>query len=619
MRARITSQMPTIVEVATAITFSGSRSVQMLWAQPLLEMEGTGTGFRLTDTCAQRQRALVRCSYETATERGARFCIFPEYSLPLDMIRETDIFVAGPSWPNNSVWLSGLAPLSIVEFNELASEAGTLAPNAPLPAGAAEFVNCCCAWIKSSDGTVQRVLQPKLRPSRPEQATQGMHQGDTVYLFRTDVLSFCCLICFDCIGLEIDEFVASLTQNVTEGDSKNLHLVLVLEHNDHPENADFIAFAEKILLPQNPKLNTGLGAAVGFVNSAHKYHGRAIHEDFGRSSLCYIRRGNWAPCGDKGPLSSVPGTFAMENVGNTLLRVRFREDGSALHTFRYFIPSLLGPTAGETKFPIDSARMHRIGSNGLCQPGNVVPPLPKVLTDWLSSRITTDDGRFTAQSMVLRDAIRTSVAEIARLFETCNPDRIEQFITLLLGAFVPHSRPAAFNPDRWQTYPSNWVPDPHGQAFLELGSVSALLHLLATPDFVNCDHSHTCKLEQLLITVLDGNNNQNCHAIWAAYQEWLKAASWGETVGRRNVLVITRPAYMTNADVVTEVIPAYNVPTDSETLTLPPDIQAKRDSILETAPKFYWLSATALRGALDRAGIEDAKQQVRRALEPAIS
>ncbi len=102
-----------------------------------------------------------------------------------------------------------------------------------------KFVNCCCVWLKSSDGAVRKVLQTKLKPSRPEQATQGMHEGANVYLFRSDLLNFAFLICFDCIGIRLTEFINAVTHEVRDGDSKNLHLLAVLEHSIAQKRSSF--------------------------------------------------------------------------------------------------------------------------------------------------------------------------------------------------------------------------------------------------------------------------------------------------------------------------------------------------------------------------------------------
>ncbi|MGB8028029.1 MAG: hypothetical protein WCF30_00055 [Terracidiphilus sp.] len=608
--------MPTIIDVATGISLAQSRSLRMLWGQPWLEMEGTGTGFRLTDRCAERQKVMIRASFEKARAEQIQFCIFPEYSLPKDMIVEVDRFVESANWPNGSVWIAGIAPLSIAEFNGLASSPGSVAAGVPLRAESAAFINCLCAWMKSSNGDVQRVFQAKLRPSRPEQSTQGMYEGDHVFLFHTDILSFCCLICFDCIGISVRELVSSFTKEVPSGNSKNVDLTVVLEHNENPENSDFLAFAEQLLLPENTKLRTGLGASVAFINTAHKYHGRAVNESFGRSNLCYLRRANWPPY-EQGPLTVVPNTFAMENRRNSLLRVRFREDGAALHSFRYYIPSLLGASSGVTKYPVDQAHVHKLDAAGGCQDGQSTPPILKVFTDWLSSSVIDGDGRFTAATGTINEAVEAGLLNIVSSLQSCTAARIEELVTLLLGSYVGYSRPASFNPDMWQTRPSGWVTDPHGQAIVELVSVLTVLSLVSKPELAGCGPTHTCKLEQVLVTVLDGRGDTPGHKMLSAYHKWLTELAWVDTVGSKTLLVVTRAASMPGSDIATAVPRTYPTAGEDEMASLPPGVRPNRNSFLETASQLFWISGMRIREVLLSTSIDDARQELRRALEPA--
>ena len=97
-------------------------------------------------------------------------------------------------------------------------------------------------------------VQPKLKPSGPEQATQGMYEGHDFLLFTTNRLSFGCLICFDSIAAvkaftySADALVQALTHNVPDGTSRNLNLLFVLQHNYRPEQIEFIQLAQKVLL-----------------------------------------------------------------------------------------------------------------------------------------------------------------------------------------------------------------------------------------------------------------------------------------------------------------------------------------------------------------------------------
>jgi hypothetical protein len=536
--------------------------------------------------------------------------------MPLDMIAETDAAMAAAAWPSNSIFVSGIAPMSPSDFNRLIAVPTNAGNREAIPENETEFVNCCCVWIKNAQGKVNKVYQPKLKPSRPEQATQGMYKGETVYLFHSDVLTFCCLLCFDCISLDFEHFTSALTNNVEAGQSQNLHLTLVLEHNEHPENTEFISFAERLLTPGVPALSTGLAAAVGFVNSAHSEHGRAAVEHFGRSSLCYVRRGNWTPCGESGPLTLVPSTFAMETIGNTLLRVRFREDGPALHIFTYFIPALIGSHAGATKFPIDEARMQRVLVDGTTDTPQIVSALTKVISDWLMIGTAQADQRFVCSHRELEGHLRQSLSKVVLSLTTCSTDRLEEAVTLLLAPYVSPARPGGFNPDTWQAQHSNWITDPRGQALLEMASTCALLTILSPIDFEHCDHSHTCKFEDVLITILDGNNVRHSFHIWDVYSGWLGRFSWGETIGKTTLLLITRAASMPCSKHIVPVDTVFTEPSPAELASLPSAIQPQSESILNVEQRFYWISAAALRNAQSRPTLKDAQTFLRGALEP---
>jgi hypothetical protein len=144
-----------------------------------------------------------------------------------------------------------------------------------------------------------------------------------------------------------------------------------------------------------------------------------------------------------------------------------------------------------------------------------------------------------------------------------------------------------------------------------------VLNLVKKPDLAGCGPTHTCKLNELLVTVLDGRGDLTGLQIWSSYRAWLTTLAWGDTVGARTLLVITRTASMPSGDVATEVKPAYVTPDDEELAGLPDGVRPKPDSIVETASKFYWISAMALRGLLLQASIDNVREQLRRALEPA--
>jgi hypothetical protein len=616
--ARLTSEsdkMVRVIELATGLSFAPAERLRMLWGQPHLQLQGTGTTYRLTLDCAERQRRHLRRVYELATSTGSQFVVFPEFSMPLDMVAETDLAISAPGWPRNSIFAVGLAPASVDEFRSLATHENVIAAT-PIPEGSpAEFVNSCCIWLTRSDGSVSKVLQAKLKPSRPEQATQGMYEGDIVYLLRSDLLNFVFLICFDCIGIRLTELVSALTHEVRDGDSKNLQLLTVLEHNPRPEHGDFLGFAEHLIVPGTSKLNTGLNTAVAFVNSAHAKSGRTVTADFGRSAICYLRRPNWNAPGATGPLNVIPSTFALENTGNTLVRIRFREDGPALHTFTYFIPSLLGPGAGETKYPIQEAHYCKLEPDGAVSGGRPIAALKKVVADWLGTAPQSGDARFEGSNKEVTRELRSSFTQFTELVAGCGGDRLEAAITLLLSSYVDAARPGKYNPDWWQSSPDNWVIDSHGQGILELASVCALLGLLSTVELQACDPSHTCKLGQLLVTVLDGNNIKSCFHMRDVYLRWLKRMAWGETIGAKTLVVLARTSHMRPHLKAIPMDLTFATPDSTELESLPAALRPSQQSIMNSDASVFWISVNTLRDALTQNTVEAVQSQLRGALE----
>jgi hypothetical protein len=169
----------------------------------------------------------------------------------------------------------------------------------------------------------------------------------------------------------------------------------------------------------------------------------------------------------------------------------------------------------------------------------------------------------------------------------------------------------------WQALPSGWAADPHGQAFVELTSVLTVLNLLSGPQLAGCGPTHTCSLEQVLVTVLDGRGDNSCIQILSAYRKWLATLAWGGTIGIRTLLVVTRAASMPHSDIATEVLPTYVSVGEDELSTLPDGVRPNSNSILETAARLYWVSGMSLRSALLCPNLDAVQEELRRVLEPA--
>jgi len=602
-----------MIDVVTGISFAPARTLRMLWAHPNLNFQGTGTGVRLIAESVERQTQTLRAVFDIARAATYQFVIFPEFSVPLEMVGEIDEFISSSGWATNSIFVGGLAPMSVDQYRTLAVQENVTAET--LPAGStATFVNCFCVWLKSSDRRVKKVLQAKIKPSRPEQATQGMYEGNAVYLFKSDLLNFAFLVCFDCIGIKLTDLIECITRDVQGADTKSLQFLVVLEHNDHPEDVSFLNFAENLIVSGNPKLHTGNHAAVAFVNSAQTKPGRTLLGNHGRSAICYLRRGSWIAPGAAGPLTLSPSTFAIENVCNTLVRTRFREDGPCLHSFTYFIPSFLGPDAGETKYPIQDARCHPIESNGMPSAGKPVAALKKIAGDWLAIAPQSGDARFIGSHEAVTNELMIALTRFKDMVENSSADRLEDAITLLLSGYVDAARPGRYNPDWWQASPDNWVIETHGQAVLELASVCALLGVVSAVEFHGCDHSHTCKVGPFLVTVLDGKGLKTSTQLCDAYMRWMNGMAWGEATGGKMVLILTRVTQMPPHVRAIPVDMSFTTLNEAELQSLPEALRTSDENILDSHTSIIWISAVTLRDALTQNTIASFRSQVQVAL-----
>ena len=211
--------------------------------------------------------------------------------------------------------------------------------------------------------------------------------------------------------------------------------------------------------------------------------------------------------------------------------------------------------------------------------------------------------------------MRRLFARFTELISSCSGDRLEDAITLLLCSYVDATRPGNYNPDWWQNSSSNWVIETHGQGILELASICALLGVLSTLEFHGCDHSHTCKLGQILVTVLDGNNVKSCFQMRDAYLGWLRRMAWGEAIGAKTVVVLARTSHMRPHLKAIPMDLTFAIPDSTELESLPPAVRPSPQSILESHTSILWISAGTLRDALAQNTVEGMRSELRGALD----
>lgn len=611
-------------EISTGIKLD-DRKLGVIFAQPHLRLVLAGNTYRLEQAFAAVQRQTIREILASVTKDSpAQFLAFPEYSVPEDMVPEADQKIRADAWPRNTAVLAGLEGLQITAFEKLLSQSNNPEKTRTVTDKTSTFANVAVIWTKNNEGDVQFYVQPKLKPSGPEQATQGMYEGNHFLLFTTNRLSFGCLICFDSIAAvgpfaySAEALVQALTRDVPDGNSKNLNLLFLLQHNDRPEHPEFIQFAQKVLQEGGDKLNTGQKAAVSFVNSAHAHYGRAREENFGRSALYYVQRGNWIEKGENGPLSVIPSTFALENSGNGLVRTRFREDGPSVHTFSFYIPSQVGSASGDVKYPIGEAGCQKIHKDGSLATRETPSSLQKVFLDWLPDHYPPGDARFNCSHAQVKALAEKAYLDVRQQVASAgDTQHLEQIVNLLLVGFRKPTVPAAMNPDKWQKQPSNWYANSYGQALLEFTSVCLCLSIEAQVDLSHSDHLCSGRWKDRLFTILDGKGEQSWEDLWSTYWKWLSANSWAETIGLKNMIFPTRVAQIMPAASLKRIQVTFTEYDVSESGSLPEGVRSKIGDFLDTSPEFYVLAATTLRSVLTQPDEAHAKDFLRETLDTA--
>jgi len=97
---------------------------------------------------------------------------FPEFSIPgLDGVAQIEATLRTDAWPSGTIVIGGIDGLTQVDYAALVGAPDTFVDANVNGAGhvtAAQWVNCIAIWTKAANGAVERWIQPKLYPSRPE-------------------------------------------------------------------------------------------------------------------------------------------------------------------------------------------------------------------------------------------------------------------------------------------------------------------------------------------------------------------------------------------------------------------------------------------------------------------
>jgi hypothetical protein len=513
--------------------------VGMVVAQPFVELTQVEP-FRCAPASTQTQLGVIARTLEVSRARthGAEkthFTVFPEYCIPgLEGISAINAELAAPAWPTGTIVIGGVDGLDRQQYSELAQLPGThidIDINGPAQIQGNEWVNCSVTWIKFSDGSVERWVQPKITPAFDEVDTtcQSMFKGRSVFVFKARFENnltnrFCTLVCFDWIGIDGDkriwEWVAKyLGDQATSigADSSLLTWVFVVQYNKQPSHATFLSqielFFDQTIQPNVIRNN----ACLVMVNAAGKAQPGRVSQ-FGSSSVLHS---SLAPF-NKPKCSPTYGNGGVRQRGsNQLGQVKdalFREGGACIHSFLQRNPTSVVPgAAGRPLIALDRPHVHSLdGVVAPRVPGTIVPASVK----WIN------DGLDDVSSLAVRhpEATLAPNAQMAHLesvtqLRVVEPTAVENAVSLACPTNLKKV------PDDWDTFESQ--------------SVEHILHTLAV--FGAANAVPTISGIEVHATINLGEKELDVIAVRAhSHEESASHIEQNPPASRRPIVVVSR-------------------------------------------------------------------------------
>jgi hypothetical protein len=395
----------TVDLAARGITFPSDR-VGMVIAQPRVELT-LAEPFQIRPELRPQQLAVITRTLDIAraTTHGAQrthFTIFPEFCIPgLPGIAVIDTALQAADWPACTVVIGGVDGLQRPDYLTLIGARNTLmheASNGADRVAADQWVNCAVIWVKGANDVVERWIQPKIYPSRPENNAQfqRMFRGGCIYLFKGlyetggAAYGFSSLVCFDWIATvgEHKPWQWLLQSMHTEGAPLMALLPLtwmfVIQHNDQPNHATFLGELADFYNPNQYSCAGRQGTCIVFANNAGRDKPGPI-EAYGCTSLvlpqtamftttdCYMTHSNGGP------------RFRGNNLVHPHRDVFFREGGPCIHSFIQVNPTSIIPGAAGQTVPVENPFVYPIDAAATDPrtPGAAVPGAVKWWNDTL--------------------------------------------------------------------------------------------------------------------------------------------------------------------------------------------------------------------------------------------
>lgn len=591
----------------------------MVMAQPFLKLQQTESGFKVDNCLLGAHKKIIQSTLKLAGDlkfgkstyntNNTNFILFPELSLPYDMISTIRDSMSQNSWPNNSILIGGLEGIGVNEYQKILEKSDNPAESVYELLGTATYVNCAAIFTKGKQhNDIRLYLQPKLRPSRWEQAL-GMREGKHLFIFVSPELNFFCLICFDAISsdLEFKSLTSSIMQELKKMAKNNdipsvLDMTFILMHNNKPHYSGFQECANRILNAGGRELRCDHGSVV-FINTANSVHGSS--NKFGKSAF-YFRRGAWfiPPIGE-----IPPETYCMEKtIEDKCQRARFREDGPSLHSF-FYIPytSELHTQEGQW-YPFKNVAWYRVDSAGEISSSQSVPANRKIVSDNLLPNLPDNDNRWhVPNDSPLKDEIKKKYYIIRTNFIKLRKERISEITDLLLLCHYPKDK-HIINSDHWKM-------DCEGEAIKELVSTFSILALMGETDFDLADSTLTGFLkDKFYVAVIDGKNTVEQRDLLKEYDE-VRYSALNKQPEKNILVVLCRHLGEQPLNGKAKEIKRISKISGNEDDKMPPELRDS-DKYTSITGRLFWHSRESLHGILEQNSLDDARRKLGEKLEP---
>ena len=488
-------------------------SVRMAVAQPYL---GDGVlspqePYRVVAEAIEHQLDIVKTTIAIATERKADFTVIPEYSVPgLEGVAVIEDRLGSEAWRPGAIVIGGIDGLTKEQYASVVEADQTFVDdcNGKESVEDDEWVNCCIAWVKSSDGRLLRWVQPKLWPAGPEQSTQHqrMFKGKSMFLFRGcrtngEVFTFGTMICFDWIAPTNPTPAQRLLEEAhrTAGESQiPITWVFVIQHNEKPSHFEFLNRVVHFFRDPSHANATRNDTCLIFANTA----GRGDPGSCGTHGTSGLVLSPRAPISTKGGLP----TFAHDGhryrgenegilVGARCADVVLRESGECIHSFDQINPSRIQPGAAGKSYAVENASVHAArGGSHILAPAAAVAAAVKWVNDQLDN-IGMSTPTHAAELEEELMSIRGSVVSALRSGDSKDLDVVVRLAT-------PGS---SENPDEWSESEGDGLS--HVVCSLQIVAMGARL------DLVGVERVHgvvSWKGQSIDVMAVRGQTHQEC-------------------------------------------------------------------------------------------------------------